>query len=103
MTLQSVWILQNTFGVGWISATGTQLVWIGMLTSYTLFAKLEERFLSTQYQDELATYKSEIGFFFPRLKSKNDIIEILSGILVPFVIFLIVITLVNYSGVILLW
>ena len=102
MTLQSVWILQGTLGIGWYSATGTQLVWIGMLTCYAFFAKFEERFLTTQYQDNLTSYRNDVGFIIPGVKSKNGIIEILSGTLIPFIIFLIILTVINYSGIILL-
>jgi len=101
MTLQSVWILQSTFGIGWFSATVTQIVWIGMLTCYALFAKLEERFLSTQYKEELVNYKHKVGCLIPSIKAENDILEILSGIIIPYVIFFIILTLANISGVIL--
>ena len=91
MTLLSAWILPPwSSGIGWYSPIGFQITWIVVLTCYALFAKLEERFLSNQYQEELATYKNEVGFFIPGVKSKNDIIEILSGILIPFVIFFVV-------------
>ena len=99
MTLQSVWILQRTLGIGSFTATVTQIVWVAILTCYAFFAKLEERFLSTQYQEELETYRDTIGFFIPGVKNKNNIIEILSGIIIPFVIFFIILAVVNYSGI----
>jgi protein-S-isoprenylcysteine O-methyltransferase Ste14 len=99
MTLQTAWILQGTNRIGWNSTTGTQIVWIGMLTCYALFAKLEERFLSTQYHEEFGDYRDKIGFFIPGVKNKNDIIEVLSGIIIPYVIFLIILMAVNYSGI----
>lgn len=101
MTLQSVWILQHTFGFGWFTATETQIIWIGMLTCYALFAKLEERYLLTEYEEELVAYKNEVGYFIPGVKIKNDIIEILSGIAIPYVIFFIVLIVINYSGIVL--
>ena len=101
MTLQSVWILQKPLGVGWYSATDTQIIWLVMLMSYTLIAKIEERYLKKEYSQQWSAYKDNTGYFIPGVKAKNNILEILSGILIPYVIFFIVLTVINYSGVVL--
>lgn len=102
MTLQSVWILQSTFGIGWFTAINTQIFWLVMLTSYTLIAKIEEMYLKKKYSQQWSVYKENTGYFFPGIKSSQDTIEILIGIILPIVVLQILLWAANLTGSILL-
>ncbi|TET11237.1 MAG: hypothetical protein E3J86_03415, partial [Candidatus Thorarchaeota archaeon] len=98
MTLQSVWVLQHTNGIGLFEI---QLIWLVMLSCYALFAKIEEKYLFTQFPEQLPNYKKEVGCFFPEVKFDSDVVEVLSGIIIPFLILQLLLLMMEFTGLVL--
>ena len=86
MTYQSVWILQNTFGVGWLSADQTKILWILMLAGYAVIAGLEEMHLEKQFGEEYTEYQQKVGHVIPFIPLKYTLLESLLVILIPYVV-----------------
>ena len=86
MTYQSVWILQNTFGIGWLSVEQTKILWLAMLFVYVVIASIEEMHLEKQYGDDWKEYQHSVGFIIPFIPINSKIVESLIVILVPYVI-----------------
>jgi protein-S-isoprenylcysteine O-methyltransferase Ste14 len=86
MTYQSVWILQNTFGIGWLTANETRLLWILMLVAYVVIAWIEEKHLEKQFGEEWSEYRKRVGFLLPFIPLKSYILEALVGIILPLAI-----------------
>ncbi len=97
MTLQSGWVLQYTNQIGW---SNIQLTWLVMLSCYALFAKIEEKHLSTQFPEQLRNYKKEVGCFFPEVKFNSNVVEILSGIIIPFLILQLLLLMMEFTGLV---
>jgi protein-S-isoprenylcysteine O-methyltransferase Ste14 len=86
MTYQSVWILQNTFGIGWLTANETRLLWILMLVAYVVIAWIEEKHLEKQFGEEWSEYRKRVGFLLPFIPLKSYILEALVAIILPLAI-----------------
>jgi protein-S-isoprenylcysteine O-methyltransferase Ste14 len=86
MTYQSVWILQNTFGIGWLTANETRLLWILMLVAYVVIAWIEEKHLEKQFGEEWSEYRKSVGFLLPFIPLKSYILEALVAIILPLAI-----------------
>ncbi len=84
MTYQSVWILQNTFGIGWLTVDQTKLLWLLMLSAYAVIAVIEEMHLRKNFDIEWGEYRSRVGFLIPFVKYKSYVVEMLSGIIIPY-------------------
>jgi protein-S-isoprenylcysteine O-methyltransferase Ste14 len=84
MAYQSIWILQHTFGIGWLSIEQTKVLWIGMLVAYAVIAKVEEMHLSNLFDSEWSEYRNRVGFLIPFLKHRLPLLEMLSGIIIPY-------------------
>jgi len=84
MAYQSIWILQHTFGIGWLSIDQTKILWIGMLVAYAVIAKVEETHLAKHFESVWVEYRSKVGFVIPFLKNRLPILEMLSGVLIPY-------------------
>lgn len=67
LTSWSVWILNNTFGIGFLSPSQTIGVWFIELFAYILLAYIEELYLSRNYGESFKNYKSQVPFFIPYL------------------------------------
>ena len=93
LTFQSVWTLQHTFGIGWLSIEHTKLFWIGMLVAYAIIAKIEENYLENIFGSVWSDYKSRVGFILPLIKTKSPYVESILGVLFPYVILEIVLYL----------
>lgn len=83
LTSWSVWILNNTFGSGFLSATQTIGVWFVELFAYILLALVEELFLSKDYGGIFDDYKSQMPFLIPFLKTGRNDLDVLVSILIP--------------------
>ena len=83
MTYQSVWTLQNTFGIGWLTANETRLLWILILVVYVVIAWAEEMHLEKQFGDQWTEYRRRKGFLFPFIPLKSYILEALVAIKIP--------------------
>lgn len=86
MTYQSIWILQNTFGIGWLTVDQTRILWILTLVAYVVLAWAEEMHLEKQFDEEWKQYRMKVGFLFPFIPLKSKFIEGLIAILIPYVI-----------------
>jgi len=82
LTSWSVWILKSTFGIGFLSPSQTIGVWFVELFAYVLLAQVEELFLSRNYGEVFKSYKSQVPFFIPFLKTNRRMLDILVSILV---------------------
>jgi protein-S-isoprenylcysteine O-methyltransferase Ste14 len=83
LTSWSVWILNNTFGMGFLSPSQTIGVWFIELFAYILLASIEELHLSRKHGKSFANYKSHVPFFIPFLKTNRKDLEVLVSILLP--------------------
>jgi len=82
-TSWSVWILNNTFGIGFLSPLQTMGVWFIELFAYILLACIEEQDLSRNYGESFENYKSQVPFFIPFIKTNRKDLDILVSILIP--------------------
>ena len=85
-TYQSLWILINTFGIGWLSAEGTWMLWIGMLIAYIGIASYEELYLQNEFGSEWDNYRKRVGFLIPFVKFKSRLVEAFICLLIPIAI-----------------
>ena len=83
LTSWSVWILNNTFGIGFLSPSQTIGVWFIELFAYILLAYTEEKYLSRKYGEPFENYKSQVPFFIPFLKTNRRALDILISISIP--------------------
>ena len=96
-TSWSIWILNNTFGIGFLSPSQTLVVWFIELLAYVLLAYIEELFLSKKFR-EYESYKSQTPRLIPFLKTNNKYLDIPLSILMPvmLLVFLINIQVASY-------
>jgi len=83
LTSWSVWILNNTFGIGFLNPSQTIGVWVIELLAYILLAYIEEQHLSRNYGESFENYKSQVPFFIPFIKTNRQGLDILISILSP--------------------
>ena len=83
LTSWSVWILNNTFGTGFLRPSQTIAVWFLELAAYIVLALIEERHLSKTYGEPFADYKTRVPFLIPYLKTNRTGLDILCSIAVP--------------------
>jgi len=83
LTSWSVWILNNTFGVGFLSPSQTIGVWFVELFAYILLAYVEEQHLSSKYGEAFEAFKSQVPFFIPLLKTSRAGLDILVSVVLP--------------------
>ncbi len=89
VTYQSVWILQHTFGIGWLSIEQTIALWVAMLFAYVIIASIEELHLKEVYGSEWIDYRNRVGFLLPFVHSKSRIIEAIICIIMPILVLLV--------------
>jgi protein-S-isoprenylcysteine O-methyltransferase Ste14 len=83
LTSWSVWILNNTFGVGFLSPSQTIGVWFVELFAYLLLAYVEDQHLLSKYGEAFEAFKSQVPFFIPFLKTNRVGLDILVSIVLP--------------------
>jgi len=88
ITYQSVWILQNTFGIGWLSIEQTITLWVAMLIAYAIIASIEELHLNEVYGSEWIEYRNRVGFLLPFVRFKSRIVESIICIILPILVLL---------------
>ncbi|MCK4567527.1 MAG: hypothetical protein KAU48_09485 [Candidatus Thorarchaeota archaeon] len=86
LTYQSVWILQNTFGIGWLTVDQTILLWIAMLVAYVGIAWIEERHLSKLFGPSWEEYRNQVGFLIPNVHFKSRLLEAIVCLIIPIAI-----------------
>ena len=82
-TSWSVWILNNTFGIGFLNPSQTVGVWFIELFAYILLAYVEEHYLFRNYGEYFENYKIQVPFFIPFLRTNRKDLDILVSILIP--------------------
>lgn len=68
LTGWSYFYLTNFFGIGWISAEETIVLWYLELILYIFLALIEEKYLLKSYEEEYSDYKNNTPLLFPILK-----------------------------------
>lgn len=91
LTSWSVWILNNTFGRGFLSPSQTIGVWFIELIAYILLALVEELFLSKNYGQIFEDYKSQVPFLIPFLKTNRKDLDVLVSTIIPPILLLVLI------------
>ncbi len=86
MTYQSVWILQNTFGIGWLTIDQTILLWIAMLLAYVGIAWIEELHLNKVFGSKWEEYRNQVGFLIPIVHFKSRLLEAIVCLIIPIAI-----------------
>lgn len=82
-TYQSVWILQHTFGIGWLNIDQTLALWIAMLITYAAIGAVEELHLQKVYGLEWIEYANKVGFLLPLVKSQSRVVEAAVCVIIP--------------------
>lgn len=83
LTSWSVWILNNTFGIGFLNPSQTIGVWFIELLVYIMLAYIEELFLSKKHKEVYENYTNQVPFFIPFLNTKRKFLDIFLSIFVP--------------------
>jgi len=83
LTSLSVWILNNSYGIGFLSPSQTVGVWFIELLAYVFLAHVEELFLSRKYGETFEEYRSRVPFLIPFFKTKRRYLDVLVSILIP--------------------
>ena len=96
LTSWSVWILNNTFGIGFLSPIQTIGLWFIELFAYILLAYVEEKYLTKEYGEQYENYEKQVPFFIPFLKVKKMNPEVLLSTAVPAILLLGLLT-IGYS------
>jgi protein-S-isoprenylcysteine O-methyltransferase Ste14 len=86
MTYQSVWILRNTFGMGWLTADETLLLWYATLVAYVVIAWIEESHLKKKFGDDWNDYGQRVGFLIPFVRFRSYLVEGIICLAIPIVI-----------------
>jgi hypothetical protein len=82
-TSWSVWILNNTFGIGFLSPSQTIALWFIELFAYIFLAYIEEIDLSKNYGESFQNYKRQVPLLIPFLKTNREGLDVLLSILIP--------------------
>jgi protein-S-isoprenylcysteine O-methyltransferase Ste14 len=85
LTIWSVWILNNTFGMGFLSSSQTLAVWFVELLVYVLLAFIEERYLSRAFS-EFEAYKSQTTLLIPFLTINNPYLHLPLSLVFPVIV-----------------
>jgi len=91
LTSWSVWILNNTFGIGFLSPSQTIGVWFIELFAYIFLAYIEELFLSRNYGETFEDYKGQVPLLIPFFKTSRKDLDVLVSILIPAILLFILI------------
>jgi len=83
LTSLSVWILNTSYGIGFLSPSQTVGLWFIELLAYIFLAHVEELFLSRKYGETFEEYRSRVPFLIPFFKTKRKYVDVLVSILIP--------------------
>jgi protein-S-isoprenylcysteine O-methyltransferase Ste14 len=93
LTSWSVWILNNTYGVGFLSSSQTIGVWFIQLFAYILLACVEELYLSKNHGESFENYNSQVPFIVPFFSTKHRFLGVLLSIFVPSILLFVLINI----------
>jgi protein-S-isoprenylcysteine O-methyltransferase Ste14 len=91
LTGMSVWILNNTFGIGFLSPAQTIAALLAELLAYVLLAYVEERHLSGRHGEAHDDYRSRVPFLVPLLKTQRMNLEVAISIAAPAILLFVLI------------
>jgi len=94
LTSWSVWFLNNTFGVGFLSSSQTIGVWFIQLFAYVVLAFVEERYLAKNYGETFDSYTNLVPFLVPFLNTRRGFLDVLLSISIPSVLLFILIYII---------
>jgi protein-S-isoprenylcysteine O-methyltransferase Ste14 len=83
LTGWSAWILNNTFGIGFLSSSQTIGVWFIQLLAYVALAFVEERYLARNHQEAFKNYASQVPFLVPFFNTKTRFLDVLLSVVIP--------------------
>jgi protein-S-isoprenylcysteine O-methyltransferase Ste14 len=86
LTSRSVWILLNTFGMGWLSTQNTIILWVAMVVAYNGLASIEELHLAGLFKESWTEYRNQVGFIIPLHRGLPRAAEIILAIVLPVII-----------------
>ena len=81
LTCWSVWILNNTFGVGFLSSSQTIGVWFIQLFAYIILASVEEVYLAKNHAEAFENYTNQVPFLVPFFNTRRRYPDILLSVL----------------------
>jgi protein-S-isoprenylcysteine O-methyltransferase Ste14 len=93
LTSWSVWILNNTFGIGFLSSSQTIDMWFIQLFVYVILASVEEVYLAKNYAEAFKNYTSQVPFLVPLFNTRRRFSDILLSILIPSILLYILINI----------
>ena len=94
LTSWSVWFLNNTFGIGFLSSSQTIGVWFIQLFAYVVLASVEERYLAKNYGETFDNYTNLVPFLVPFLNTRRGFLDVLLSISIPSVLLFILIYII---------
>lgn len=83
LTSWSVWILNHTFGIGFLSSIQTIGVWFIQLFAYVILASIEEVYLAKNHPETFKNYTNQVPFLAPFFNTRRTFPNILLSILIP--------------------
>ena len=93
LTSWSVWILNNTFGIGFLSPSQTIGVCFIQLLVYIVLASVEELYLAKNHGEAFESYTDQVPFLIPLLNTKRKFIDVLLSILVSSILLYVLINI----------
>jgi len=94
LTSWSVWLLNNTFGIGFLSSSQTIGVWFIQLFAYVVLASVEERYLAKNYGETFDNYTNLVPFLVPFLNTRRGFLDVLLSISIPSILLFILIYII---------
>jgi protein-S-isoprenylcysteine O-methyltransferase Ste14 len=93
LTSWSVWILNHTFGIGFLSSSQTIDVWFIQLFAYVILASIEEAYLAKNHAEAFKNYIKQVPLLVPFFNTKRRFSDILLSILIPSILLYILINI----------
>jgi len=91
LTSWSVWILNNTFGMGFLNPLQTIGVWFIELLAYASLASIEELYLTKNYGEAFEDYRRQVPFLVPFFNTRRKFPDVLLSISIPsFLLFVLI-------------
>ncbi|MFW9985798.1 MAG: methyltransferase family protein [Candidatus Odinarchaeota archaeon] len=98
LTGLSCWYLSITFGMGWLPAEATILLWFGQFAAYIILALLEDFHLAKEFGETFTTYKSQVPSLIPFGRTGRLDIPLSIGIFSLLVLSAIMLQMIGISG-----
>ena len=91
LTSWSAWILNNTFGMGFLNPLQTIGVWFIELLAYASLASIEELYLTKNYGEAFEDYRRQVPFLVPFFNTRRKFPDVLLSISIPsFLLFVLI-------------